>query len=182
VTAIVVEDETVVTPQVPLAGDNVTTAPAAKLVPAIANDVVALAAPEVGVTEVMVGAAPMFSVAAVPNAADLTDPPSVLEIVKPSEAFVSVAAMEIVPVIVVAVTAVPVNVTPASATPKAFTKEPTVAPVLKPVPVMVTGTFTAPAPIVLPVVPVTTIEATVGSGSSVTLNAGADTVTPADTV
>src|SRR5271156_383184 len=63
VTAIVVEDETVVTPQVPLAGDKVTTAPVAKLVPAIAKDVVELAAPVVGVTDVMVGAAPMLRVA-----------------------------------------------------------------------------------------------------------------------
>src|ERR1700677_1936119 len=53
VTAIVVDDETVVVPQVPFAGDSVTTAPAAKPVPAIANDVVVEAVPAAGVTPVI---------------------------------------------------------------------------------------------------------------------------------
>lgn len=59
VTAKVVADDTVVVPQVPLAGDKVTTAPVAKPVPAMANDVVVAAVPVAGVTPVIVGPAPM---------------------------------------------------------------------------------------------------------------------------
>jgi hypothetical protein len=66
----------------------------------------------------------------------------------------------------VAVTVDTVAVTPASATLYALTNLPMVAPVAKPVPVMITGTLTAPAPTADAFVVAFTNEVTVGAAST----------------
>jgi hypothetical protein len=77
----VVDDTTVVMPQVPLTGVVVTTAPAPKLVPTMVKVLVPLAVPAAGVTLVMVGAAAMNSdVFAVKPATEI-EPPSVFVMV-----------------------------------------------------------------------------------------------------